>query len=165
MLTRKKGFRPIHPKQCPGGHKNLSWSFNDDNVYCWDCGRSYPFSECVDSRSDVIVASRERRVYSRVEVSWPVGMLTSEGLVEGEVKNISFEGAGIQCRELPKIDEPLDLDMLIPEHDHSSVSASVEVIWSRTYESGDASPLANLGVRFLEISDEDMKLVSRTALI
>jgi hypothetical protein len=111
------------------------------------------------------MASRERREYSRVEVSWPVGMLTSEGLIEGEVKNISFDGAGIQCKEAPKIDESLDLDMLIPEQDHSSVSASVEVIWSKTIEGGDASPLANLGVRFLEISDEDMKFVSRTALI
>ena len=111
------------------------------------------------------MTSRERRDCSRVEVSWPVGMLTSAGLIEGEVKNISFEGAGIQCRELPKIDESLDLDILIPEKDNTSVSASVGIIWSKTYESGDASPLANLGVRFLEISDEDMKLVSRTALI
>ena len=55
------------------------------------------------------MASRERREYSRVEVSWPVGMLTSEGLIEGEVKNISFDGAGIQCKEAPKIDESLDI--------------------------------------------------------
>ena len=111
------------------------------------------------------MTSRERREYSRVEVSWPVGMLTSAGLIEGEVKNISFEGAGIQCRELPEIDGSLDLDMLIPEKDNTSVSASVGIIWSKTDESGDAAPLVYLGVRFLEISDEDMRLVSRTALI
>ena len=33
------------PKKCPRGHKHLSWSADEDYLFCWDCNRRYLVSE------------------------------------------------------------------------------------------------------------------------
>jgi hypothetical protein len=38
---------------------------------------------------------KERRLQPRVEVKWPVTMLTSEGAIQGETRDISMQGAYI----------------------------------------------------------------------
>jgi hypothetical protein len=49
---KKKKTLPFKdPKQCPCGHKHLSWGPGDERVYCWDCNRNYPLSECFGSRA------------------------------------------------------------------------------------------------------------------
>ena len=108
---------------------------------------------------------RERREYSRVEISWPVIIISSKGLIDGEVKNICFEGALIRCSELADVHETLELNTVIPEQDYLSISAGVEIVWSRTLEGEDRSHTRyDLGVRFVEISEEDLQLLSNTVL-
>jgi hypothetical protein len=34
------------PKQCPDGHKHISWSMGDDHIFCWDCNQRYPLLAC-----------------------------------------------------------------------------------------------------------------------
>jgi hypothetical protein len=34
------------PKNCPDGHKHISWSMGDDHIFCWDCNRRYPLAAC-----------------------------------------------------------------------------------------------------------------------
>ena len=34
------------PKNCPEGHKHISWSMGDDHIFCWDCNRRYPLLAC-----------------------------------------------------------------------------------------------------------------------
>jgi hypothetical protein len=41
---------PHTPKQCPRGHLHISWSLGDKQVWCWDCDKKYPLSECLDTR-------------------------------------------------------------------------------------------------------------------
>jgi hypothetical protein len=56
-MAKHKGFSPPeHPKQCPCGHKHLSWTMGDDHVFCWDCNRNYSYSECFSSRTPVSLA-------------------------------------------------------------------------------------------------------------
>lgn len=109
---------------------------------------------------------KERREYSRIEVSWPVSIIASQGLIDGEVRNICFEGALIRCSELADFDEALELSIAIPEQDYLPISASAEIVWSRTDDSEDRSfkPICDLGVRFVEISEEDLRLLSNTVL-
>jgi hypothetical protein len=45
-MAKRKSFPPEYPKQCPCGHKHLSWSADDDHIFCWDCNRKYSFSDC-----------------------------------------------------------------------------------------------------------------------
>jgi hypothetical protein len=40
-----------NPKQCPCGHKHLSWSEGEEEVYCWDCDKKYPITQCVGSQN------------------------------------------------------------------------------------------------------------------
>jgi uncharacterized protein (TIGR02266 family) len=38
------------PKKCPCGHVHISWSADEDYVYCWDCNRKYTLVECFGSQ-------------------------------------------------------------------------------------------------------------------
>jgi len=39
------------PKKCPRGHKHLSWSADEDYVFCWDCNKRYDLAKCNDSEN------------------------------------------------------------------------------------------------------------------
>ena len=102
------------------------------------------------------VAKAEKREHPRTEVSWPVSMITPQGLFEGEIKNISRGGALIQCTELPKTDDSLELSIEI--HDHLlNISAGVEKVRLNIDESDEALPSYDLAVRFLGIDVDQRK--------
>jgi hypothetical protein len=46
----RESLPPECPKQCPCGHKHLSWSPGENDVFCWDCNRKYPLSDCFGPR-------------------------------------------------------------------------------------------------------------------
>jgi len=89
----------------------------------------------------------QKRKHPRAEVSWPVNLITSQGLFDGEIKNISKGGALIQCRNLPKVEESLELSIEIPDH-LLSISATVEKVRLNIDESNLALPTYDLAVRF-----------------
>jgi predicted transcriptional regulator len=97
------------------------------------------------------VPKAERREHPRAEVSWPVSMITTQGLFEGEIKDISKGGALIQCAELPITDEPLELSIEIPDH-LLSISAVVEKVRLNLDDSDKALPSYDMAVRFLGIN-------------
>jgi len=39
-------FRFEHPRQCPEGHRQISWVSNENDVHCWLCNKTYPISDC-----------------------------------------------------------------------------------------------------------------------
>lgn len=45
-------FRFEHPRQCPQGHKQISWVLNENNVHCWLCDKAYPMSECFGANGE-----------------------------------------------------------------------------------------------------------------
>jgi uncharacterized protein (TIGR02266 family) len=40
----------VPPKKCPCDHVHISWSADEDYVFCWDCNRKYSFVECFGSQ-------------------------------------------------------------------------------------------------------------------
>ncbi|HVO85430.1 MAG TPA: hypothetical protein VMU60_13490 [Syntrophobacteria bacterium] len=46
----REALPPESPKHCPCGHKHISWSPDEQYVYCWDCNRKYPLTECFGPR-------------------------------------------------------------------------------------------------------------------
>lgn len=40
------------PKQCPRSHKHISWSADEDRIFCWDCNSWYPLAECLGRKND-----------------------------------------------------------------------------------------------------------------
>jgi len=102
------------------------------------------------------VPKAERREHPRAEVSWPVSMITAQGLFEGEIKDVSKGGALIQCTELPKTDEPLELSIEITDH-LLSISATVEKVRLNLDDSDKALPSYDMAVRFLGIDADQSK--------
>jgi c-di-GMP-binding flagellar brake protein YcgR len=119
-----------------------------------DLLNKYKKDSQVPTRSPVPKA--ERRKYPRAEVSWPVSMITAQGLFEGEIKDISKGGALIRCTELPKTDEPLELNIEIPDH-LLTISATVEKVRLNLEDSDKALPSYDIAVRFLGIDAAQRK--------
>ena len=97
-----------------------------------------------------LVPKVEKRAHSRVEVTWPVSIFTSRGLVEGEIKDISKGGALIHCTRLPETDRTLELSIEIPDH-LMKISATVEKVRLNIDDSDTACPSYDLAVRFLGV--------------
>ena len=98
-----------------------------------------------------------KREYSRVEVSWPVTMLTSKKLIIGKIKNISVSGALISCQELPSPEETLELQIEIT--DLFYVSASVENVRINVDNSHGDSITYDLAVSFTEMTEDDRRML------
>jgi c-di-GMP-binding flagellar brake protein YcgR len=100
----------------------------------------------------------ERRQFPRVEVEWPVTMLTSLGPIEGEVMNVSLGGAFIYCQEQPKANETFRMVIKVP-HQRQFVRASARIARSNIYDPDDPETLPGIGVRFVEISEDDLQYI------
>ncbi len=97
------------------------------------------------------------REYARVKVSWPVILHTAEGLVDGELRNASVEGALIHCQQSVEIAEPFEVSIEIPGSG-LPILATVEIVRAYTHNSDTASPSCDLAVRFLEMSEEGRRV-------
>ena len=98
-------------------------------------------------------AVSEKRSHSRVEVSWPVVLLTSHGATVAETKNIGASGAFILCRAHLRPKEKLRVFVMAP--DRKSLNISGEVAWSNPLSSEEDSPPCGVGIRFTSIAPAD----------
>ena len=62
--------------------------------------------------------AKKEREYARAKVFWPLSILTVQGPLEGEDRDISLTGALIYCHELPDPDSPIPMAIEIPEQHH-----------------------------------------------
>ena len=97
---------------------------------------------------------RERRTYPRAEIRWPVTIESGQGTIEAKLRNLGIGGAYIHCDETAEAGETTTLIIRPPQA--SAFKIIAEVIWA-----GKVLALG-MGVRFLEISDEDRQFVSDT---
>jgi len=98
-------------------------------------------------------AVSEKRSHSRVEVSWPVVLLTSQGATVAETKNIGASGAFILCRAQLRPKEKLRVFVMAPNR--NSLNISAEVAWSNPLCSEEDRPPCGVGLRFTSISPAD----------
>ena len=90
----------------------------------------------------------DRRTYPRAEVRWPVSAVTTEGTIQGEMKNLSVQGAFICCPEPLRLNEIVALTINIPDTEHS-LTVRAQVVWSDGC-AGENEPSSNgVGVRFI----------------
>ena len=100
----------------------------------------------------------EKRQFPRVEVTWFATMLTAQGPIEGEVRNISLGGAFVHCQEQPESNETFRMIIKIP-HSRQFLRASARVARSNIYNpEGNDEPIG-IAVRFVEISDDDRQYI------
>ena len=89
----------------------------------------------------------DRRARARTEADWPVRIITSHGSFEGEARNVSSEGAFIECEKPLNAKERYLLIMEFPKGQMAEIDA--EVVWSTPPDSDDESKPGGMGVRFL----------------
>jgi uncharacterized protein (TIGR02266 family) len=100
----------------------------------------------------------EQRVAPRAKIKWPVIVQKSTGVIEGVTLNISSTGVFIGCRRPLRLNEVFDMVITAPEQD---IGAKAEVVWSNKYGPDDQITPRGMGVRFLNISEEDQRFIAR----
>lgn len=105
----------------------------------------------------------ERRKHPRISVRWPVSVITDEGMVEGETRNITPEGVFILCKERLLENRHYQLIVKLPKHQPIVVKG--RLIWSNLEESDDDSLLRGMGFSFVKISEGDRRYLEKVISI
>jgi hypothetical protein len=103
----------------------------------------------------------ERRQHPRVDITLPVSMETSQGMIEAETKNISLGGAFICCQNPLPLREKFRLTIEAPNHDSLTVNA--EVVWSNINVPDDKILNRGMGIRFIQITKHDREFLTQVA--
>ena len=95
----------------------------------------------------------EKRRHPRIEVKWPVIVSKGDDFIEGETKNIAFDGLSISCEEPLPLDEIVSVSIEHP--DKQSMVISGRIIWSDIYGIDDQNSTYGIGLCFIKISEQD----------
>lgn len=99
----------------------------------------------------------ERRKAPRINVNWPITIITSQGMIEGESRNITPSGIFIHCkRRLPEDDI---YQMIIKLPNDKQIIVKGQMMWSNLNGREDAGALVDMGFSFIKISDQDQKVL------
>jgi len=100
----------------------------------------------------------DKRLHPRILVNWPVVILTPEGAINGETRNISVGGACIEYSE--EADLNGELHIVFEHSEQRSMSVTGRRAWAGNFNIDGKSVFSGVGVRFTEISREDRELIS-----
>ncbi|MGD8372506.1 MAG: PilZ domain-containing protein [Syntrophobacterales bacterium] len=102
----------------------------------------------------------ERRRFPRVSADWPVTIDSPQGFVRGRTVDISAGGAFISCKQPMKRSEKFLMAFFnVPTLDRA-LSVRAEVVRTDFYWADDETLSYGIGVKFIDISEEDKELVS-----
>lgn len=107
------------------------------------------------------MAVEENRVYPRAKLKWIVLRKVDGKVTEGVTKDISVSGAYVCCAKPLRLNEVVDMVIKAPD---KSLSVKAEVVWSNIYGPDDDINPRGMGVRFLEISGEDRKVIAKAVM-
>ena len=107
------------------------------------------------------MAVEENRVYPRAKLKWIVLFKVDGKAIEGVTKDISVSGAYVCCAKPLKLNVVLNMVIKTPD---KSLSVKAEVVWSNIYGPDDDINPRGMGVRFLEISGEDRRVIAKAVM-
>jgi len=99
----------------------------------------------------------ERRKAPRINVNWPVTLITSEGTIEGESRNITPNGIFIHCQQ--KLQENEIYQMIIKLPNGKQIIVKGQMMWSNLNGREDTGALMDMGFSFIKMSDQDQKVL------
>ena len=102
-----------------------------------------------------------RRIPQRVRVRWPVVLITARGVIVAETRDLSSDGAFIQCRLPLEPNEKLRLFIMAP--DQRPLDFAAEVAWSNPHGTDVDNVPSGMGVRFTKLSNDNRNFL-RSAL-
>ncbi|MFN2355703.1 MAG: PilZ domain-containing protein, partial [Desulfopila sp.] len=97
-----------------------------------------------------------RRMSSRAEVYWPATVIWKEQVLQGRIKNLSRGGALLYLEEHIDLQDNIRIAIEIPKYNYV-ISAKGEVVRTFALEKDTEEYSFAAGVKFTEISDEDLK--------
>lgn len=100
----------------------------------------------------------DKRRYPRVEIAWPVTLMTPYGPVGGTIQNLSLGGACIRLAEVPELEEVFRL--VIRPAEQQILPVTAELVWSGTFRE-NSSVLQGMGVNFKYIADDNVKFINK----
>ena len=101
----------------------------------------------------------ERRLQPRIEIRWPVTVLTMQTTIEGEIHNLSPSGAFISCKAVPPLERSFFIIITPPER--QTISVAGKVVWSTTLRADESNVRQGVGVQFTNITPGDLKFLSQ----
>ena len=102
----------------------------------------------------------ENRAKPRIEIRWPVTMLTTREKIEGEIHNVSPSGAFISCREAPPLEGSFFI--IIKPPNRQTMSVAGKVIWSTILQPSEGDSSLGVGIQFTDMTPGDRKFLSQT---
>ena len=106
-----------------------------------------------------MIAQLERRKQARIDVRWPVAVLSDHGTIRGETRNISSGGVSIFCDEPLRLDASYRIAVTPPER--SALGVTGKVTWSDLYGMEDGQTAVGMGICFVELSGEDQVVLEQ----
>jgi hypothetical protein len=100
---------------------------------------------------------RERRKSPRINVTWPITIITSQGMIEGESRNITPSGIFIHCKKTLPEDEVCQIILKLPNGKQIIVKG--RMMWSNLNGREDTGALVDMGFSFIKMSDPDQKVL------
>jgi len=122
--------------------------------------RSRPSPFSYDSpipANGIPVAQDERRQCIKAQIRLPVNIITAEGAITAETRDISVGGAFICCSNPLPINQVFPLTVTLPHG--GTLALFAEVVWSNASTPHDKIVHRGMGVRFLRITDYDRMIV------
>ncbi|MES0350904.1 MAG: PilZ domain-containing protein [Desulfobacteria bacterium] len=101
---------------------------------------------------------RQNSICPRPELKWSVSAQVGGGIMHGETRDISLQGAFIRCRNPLNLNEVFDMVVDVPE---KSLNVRAEVVWSNIHGPDDKITPRGMGVRFVKISKEDRRIIAQ----
>ena len=100
----------------------------------------------------------ERRLQPRIEISWPVTVLTTQTTIEAEIHNVSPSGAFISCKDVPPLEGSFFIIIRPPER--QTISVAGRVVWSTTLQTNESGTSLGVGIQFTNITLGDRRFLS-----
>jgi len=103
-----------------------------------------------------MVNPKERRNYPRVKIKLPVVKMGGNGLVNGEIEDLSLGGAFICCTEMPNTEDKFHM---VISAEGRLISIIGEVVWKDVNKSNSETTLRGIGVRFKQMFSGDRRVL------
>jgi hypothetical protein len=96
----------------------------------------------------------QRKSDQRTEVTWPVFIETSSGIIKAVIRDINRSGAFIKCSNPCKLGEKFRI--LIKTTEKRGLLLNAEVVWSNTGIPEDRVIIRGMGIRFIKNPDKNL---------
>lgn len=95
------------------------------------------------------LGARKVQFSPRINVTYPVVILTAQGSMAGETRNLSTREAFVRCSEPLPVNDLATVDIELANGE--SVLAETEVVWSNMYGPDDDITPRGMIVRFINL--------------